>query len=476
MLSPEVPRAPSRQARPIVRPAQTLRTIAIQPAVSQAEGDSPFRRMAFYAALVMIFVRFGIIPELLVAATGVNTYILYIVGPPAIIGCLITGGFGRAFQSKPVLYWTGFFVCMLLATPFSSWAGASAIKDFDYARTDLVCLYIIAGLVVTWEEVVKTVKVIGYAGFVTLLAARVYAKPDTNGRLSLDMGFDGVITNANDLAAHLLLLLPFIIYLICRPGRNNVVRVMMSVCVFYGIWVILGTSSRGAMVGLLAIAAFLFFRASGAQRFAVLLAVPVLAAFLLVALPRANVARLATLFGGAPVMVGEDDEAGESMESRRYLFEQSIKYTFEHPLFGVGPSQFANFEGLTSRAAGEHGNWHETHNTYTQISSECGIPAFLLAMASLVGVFRLVSKTYKAAAQRRDKEVVQVCLWYLTSLAGYMVTIAFLACAYRFTLPAMVGLGAAIHVAAQRRLAAADTVPCLMPLNQVRKPFHGVTS
>jgi O-antigen ligase len=199
-----------------------------------------------------------------------------------------------------------------------------------------------------------------------------------------------------------------------------------------------------------------------------------LAGILVVALPRENIARLATLFGGAPVMVGIEAEAGESMDARQHLFEESVKYTFQYPVFGVGPGQFPNFFGRTTKALGEHSSWNETHNTYTQISSECGIPALLFAVAGLLSVFLLVNKSYGAAKAQQDKEITRVCLWYLTSMAGYLVTLAFLACAYRFTLPAMIGLGVAIHSAAQRRLLAAQPPTPVIP--PVRKFLRGVKS
>jgi len=40
---------------------------------------------------------------------------------------------------------------------------------------------------------------------------------------------------------------------------------------------------------------------------------------------------------------------------------------------------------MRAKAAGEHGNWHETHNTYTEISGECGIPALIFALVGLFG-------------------------------------------------------------------------------------------
>jgi O-antigen ligase len=63
-------------------------------------------------------------------------------------------------------------------------------------------------------------------------------------------------------------------------------------------------------------------------------------------LPALTRNRLGTVFGE------NNPEAEESSDSRTYLFQQSIRYTLLHPLFGVGPDQFSNFEGSESRIKG----------------------------------------------------------------------------------------------------------------------------
>jgi O-antigen ligase len=252
-----------------------------------------------------------------------------------------------------------------------------------------------------------------------------------------------------------LLLLPFIVDFAFKSGQNKMWGILALGGGLYSTWVILGTSSRGALVGLAAMALLLFFKASGAQKIGIVIAVPVLAAVLIAVMPAQNLMRLATIFtssSGSAEAEGIAAEAGESRESRTYLLKKSIQFTFEHPVFGVGPGQFSNFEGLTSKKAGQHGNWHETHNTYTQISSECGIPALILMLAGMFGACALVNKTLKKARAQGNKELAGACVCYLISWVGYLVTIFFLACAYRFTLPTMVGFAIAIHLAAEREL------------------------
>ena len=307
---------------------------------AQQQFNSP-ASIAFYLGAAVVFVRMSVLPEVMVYLTGANTYLLYLVGPPALLAVLFTGGLARVFRAKAAQYWTALFVWMILATPFSIWQGGSFQSVSAYARTCYICLLVVAGTVSNWKEIRALFNYMAVAGMVVLLVVRFLAKPDAEGRLSFDV-IDSTIGNANDLAAHVILLMPFMAYLAFKPKGNIILRIVGAGCTFYCLWVILGTSSRGALIGLVCMALFLFFKASGSQRIAVLVGVPILTVVLMGILPAQNRARLATIFAlddpGAPNSVAA--EAAESRESRTYLLKKSVEYTFKHPIFGVGPPSF----------------------------------------------------------------------------------------------------------------------------------------
>ena len=66
-----------------------------------------------------------------------------------------------------------------------------------------------------------------------------------------------------------------------------------------------------------------------------------------------------------------------STQDRQQLLWRSIEVTKEHPLFGVGPGNFAQLSG----------NWHVAHNSFTQMSSEGGIPALIFICVDSVEWF-----------------------------------------------------------------------------------------
>lgn len=328
-----------------------------------------FRKLAFRAGLGMLFVMMAVLPELLSSLLHTNTYLLYFVAPPAILGVAFTGGLGRTLRHRPAQLWICFFCFMAISVPFSSWKGDSVHNLKGYAEFALPLLFTIAGLTLTFSEVRSTFTAIGAGGLVVIIAAKFAATQD-NGRLDL-ANATGTIGNSNDLASHLILVLPFLLFIALDRRRARPIRFAMIPPAIYGVWLIFGTASRGGVVALAAAFLFVLLRARARHRI-VALALGLIVAAALPFIIRGNAAdRLASMFGG------KHEEALESGEARGYLLKQSLIYTAQHPIFGIGMAQFPNYEGRLSIEAGKVGNWHETHNSFTEVSSECGIPALI---------------------------------------------------------------------------------------------------
>ncbi len=104
---------------------------------------------------------------------------------------------------------------------------------------------------------------------------------------------------------------------------------------------------------------------------------------------------------------------------RSYLLKQSVVYTWQHPIFGVGLGQFSNFEGKSSLAEGKIGIWHETHNAFTQVSSECGIPASIFFVLGICSALFSVNRIYRRARREGDTEIANASFCYLLSMVGF---------------------------------------------------------
>ena len=97
----------------------------------------------------------------------------------------------------------------------------------------------------------------------------------------------------------------------------------------------------------------------------------------------------------------EQRAAEESTEGRLELLNRSLRYTLEHPLFGLGLGNFNLFSG--AKDAGDPNAWMGTHNTFTQISSEAGIPAVVIYLTLLAATARNMNKIRRIRFQGRDK-------------------------------------------------------------------------
>ena len=75
-------------------------------------------------------------------------------------------------------------------------------------------------------------------------------------------------------------------------------------------------------------------------------------------------------------------EALESSQSREQVLRDSIAFTIQHPLLGLGPGQFGNNEGEQTTKSGEK-LWIEAHNSFAQIASENGFPGFIFYIGGI---------------------------------------------------------------------------------------------
>ena len=99
---------------------------------------------------------------------------------------------------------------------------------------------------------------------------------------------------------------------------------------------------------------------------------------------------------------------------------EASKSQKEHPLFGVGPGNFEQVSGY----------WHVTHNAFTQMSSEGGLPALILYVLILWHGFTNVRATKRLASRRTESSLLAGVLH--ASLIGYVVGSVFASVGFQF--------------------------------------------
>jgi O-antigen ligase len=106
-----------------------------------------------------------------------------------------------------------------------------------------------------------------------------------------------------------------------------------------------------------------------------------------------------------------------------------------------------------SHEEGRRAMWLESHNSYTQVSSETGIPGLIFfggaVLSSVVGLLK-IRRTVSTKAQER-RSVIN-CL--LVGFFAFAFTCFFSSVAYQFYFALMIGLCAGILTAARNQAVA----------------------
>jgi len=411
-------------------------------------GRCSAQMIGFALAAFAVFVRFGNLHEILTVVLITKVYLLYVSVLPALLAMVLTGGLRRVFEGRPTIYWAGFAVWIGLAIPFSTWIGGSMGTFIGYLETGVSMMVVIAGMTVNWRQCKGMMWAFALAACVGLAASGLFGSIE-GGRQGLDFGS---IANANDFAAYLLSLAPFLLW-VALSSRSSTLRALACLGVGFGIYLILRTASRGAFLALGVGFLFFLWRGTARQRIALLVIAPVMAAAVVAFVPRNALIRM-TAFSAATEDAGTSADAGVALEAsasaavRQYLLQKSVEYTLQHPFFGVGPGLFASYEGGHENTIGEHGYWRAAHNSLTQVASECGIPGLLLFVGGIFSTLKLLNSTYREARKRPECQDIRTAAFcVMLGVAGYSVAAIFLSCGYAAFLPAMARMSSILVLA-----------------------------
>lgn len=454
--------------RPAVAPAPP-RPLAPPPPVTAApprnllNSGNPLQTLALALCSIYLFIQFSFIHEILIIRFNLSLYLPLIFGTLAAVAFIAGGGLPRAFSLTPVRLFTLFSLVLVAVVPFSSWPGGSVPVLSGFFRTQWVFVLLVSGLIFTLRDIRWILYSTVSAGLLNVYAAFFLAK-DGDGRLELE----AIVTmgNSNDLAAQLLMIVPFF-WAVFRLNQSP--RLLRWLCILFiplSLLACLRTASRGALVAMAIGYVFLLIHARGIQRFGFALAVPALFVILFAFTPGTVTNRLRTLL--------EDNEqsleAVESRMGRTELMKRAFNLTLQNPLTGVGPGQFSTVEGFSSRAAGQRGIWMQAHNTYLQISSEAGLLAAGLLLATLIYCYRIASRIRQRAIRLRNRDYEVIAMGLMLSIIMFSVAAFFLTLGYRFYFPYLIGFSAALYTAARRDLPETVTPPAYLQRTPVAKP------
>lgn len=424
-------------------------TVALEPAVvsgpseprtqsapSRRKRGAEFYKPFHYLLLVYLFFYCSRIPEMVPAF-----HVGLLLQPLLLVGMIMTGTTKTIYGSpvgRAMMWFTGW---MVLCIPFATWKGG-AFDQFTIALQALLLIFFMVAFIRSIDDCYRVMFVIALAmTAVGILSLVIGGGREGSNRLGLGTGND-TLSDSNFLALFLIVGLPLIWF--SASVKKGLMRVVMILAV---IPVLAGAAETGSRSGLLALSAgIIFFLIFATMKQRIIIVGGGLIFFILAGalLPPSILGRFTTIFQAKSSAA---EEAAESAQTRKMLLGKSLDMTLHHPVLGVGPGQFMVAEAREAMKAGHRGVWHYTHNSYTELSSECGIPGLIFYLAAFWRAYRGLSpirNRYPRASTRRAAMFVQMAV-LMAAIGAFFLSIA-----YGGILYAVLGVSAALQLAVAR--------------------------
>lgn len=365
---------------------------------------------------------------------------------------MATGQVGRGLRAPAGKCLLALGIWLAICAPFSFWRGGSAAVLLDYYTKDYILYFVICACVITLQQLRTLILVQGIGAVLVILSCFAFGSFE-DGRLAIAGTGFSFLSNSNELALQLLLGMIVFMFAFFRKSKSAKV---VSICLLaIAARYMLKTGSRGILLASAAVIVIVFLMSR--NKAMVLAVVLPLALVSLLLMPEESRHRLTVFSTGSSTRGISNIEEASALASqfqRTRMLRESLRLTFLHPLFGVGPGQFMAANSSAQEGKGELADWRGTHNSYTQISSEAGIPGFIFYMSILLLCLRSNYRLYKRIARRKDlEEYAGLAFCMLLSLVTYAIATFFFHLSYSFYLPILAGISTSLYLALEPVLA-----------------------
>jgi O-antigen ligase len=231
----------------------------------------------------------------------------------------------------------------------------------------------------------------------------------------------GSMFDPNDLAFFVISFLTFNLLFITKENAGYK-RITAVINIILGFIVILKTGSRGGLIALISVAAYLMFAKTVTVKLSfmkkVVLVIVAIASLQFVNL---NSKRYETLFD-----MKEDYNVTEE-EGRLAIWEIGMKIMLSRPLTGVGMNMFGAGVGLNRVERGVLPKWQTAHNSIVQIGAETGIFGLILFCLMSSNVITI---TGQIIGKSQSEELVKISEMAKAGFLGSFISAMFLSQAY----------------------------------------------
>ena len=255
----------------------------------------------------------------------------------------------------------------------------------------------------------------GIGVYLSFSALNMYLKGEFNVeeyRVAVNVG--GMFGNPNEMAMHFVMMTPIVLALGIATKSQAMRAVYFGMAgLFVGANMV--TFSRGGFLGLIACMVVLAWKLGRKYRMNVAIASLIIGGIAIVAAPGNYGLRMLSIFIPGLDGVGSSDQ-------RRALLERSLVVTARNPWgIGIGNSPIVGYHNL------------QTHNAFTQISTELGILGLVAYIIFIVSPFRKLGAIERQLFDSKDLNwFYYVAIGLQASIIGYMVSSFFASVAYNW--------------------------------------------
>jgi putative inorganic carbon (hco3(-)) transporter len=304
------------------------------------------------------------------------------------------------------------FVHLCLTIPFAFWRGGAFETVFLRFSKGLIVAILVSLCVSSIAELKKLFWVQAASlAFMTLASILAHKQ----GRMTGVLG--GIFENPNDLAINIAINFPFCFAFLIM-AKKWWKKILWALAMFVMTIGTVLTYSRSGFLAIILCGVISLYQFGikgrrmhlimGAGTAVILLAVVAPVAGLY---PKVWMARMETIFADKV----QNSMDNGSKEARTELLKLSLEYMSTHPIFGVGPGNFASFSG----------SWLIAHNTYTELGAEAGLPALFLFVLILGCALVNLGRVAKSELYKKDPEVNIFTGAMLASWGAFVVGAAF---------------------------------------------------
>jgi O-antigen ligase len=376
--------------------------------------------------------------------------IAMIVGVPAIalFGISLIKGDLRLLMPTELKLMFALTIWLALGIPFSYWRTGSIQLLSDAWLKALIIFFMLCQTILSLRRVRQLLWVMFLSGFIATGLSLALGGAQLSNAMEEDARFLGLTKgffSGNYLGIAVSVILPYMAAMMMHT-RSFFKQLLLITSFGAMIYLIVFTASRGNMISIvicLILVWSLILRRSIKAHF--IGAVFVLGLIGAVALaPSAFWERVGSMWDpDSYAASGVTESARQSQFQRKELLLDSISYTVHHPVFGLGMGNFAIAHGTDTQNAQ---SWLGTHNTFTQFSSEGGIPALVLFLCLLWAVVSHMRQVIRTTGGGPEMDQLRsLALATIVSLVSFVVGGLFAHLAYDYYVYYLAAIGVGIQ-------------------------------